>query len=103
MGNQQRGIEGFMKKGNTKIDLVKDLENTKPSIERDEIIQKAKIGYYHDFESELALPKTQLHLDLVKAGLFDIDKKMQNGDYDNESPSPEENKRLMDLLKKGGN
>lgn len=83
--------------GNTKVELVQDLENTTPTLERDEIIQKARAGYYHDFESPYATPKMQLHMDLLAAGLKDIDQQMQNGDYDDESPSPEEEKRLKDL------
>lgn len=87
--------------GNTVIDLVQDLEkklaspmrpvgelNTK-NYERGikAIIAYAKIGYYHDFITPLGAPKIELHTHLLQMGLGDIDKKMQNGDYDDESPS----------------
>lgn len=48
----------------------------------EQMIEWAKEGYYHDFESELATPKMQLHIDLSEVGLTAIDKKMIKGDYD---------------------
>ncbi len=81
--------------GSTRVDLVSDVELawdtapvrglTRRKVERiAEIIRKAKLGYYTDFASPLPAPKIALHQDLLAAGLFDIDKKMQNGDYDND-------------------
>lgn len=73
--------------GNTKTDLVRDLENSVISNEMlpklNAIIKKAKEGFYHDFDTPIATPKMQLHFDLLDAGLTQIDHKMQNGDYDN--------------------
>lgn len=95
--------------GSTKVDLVQDLENElalsvllseEEKAKIPAIIEKAKKGYYHDFESEIATPKTQLHIDLLEAGLPELDRRMQSGMYDDEPPSPEEEKRLMDLLGK---
>jgi len=94
--------------GNTKVDLVRDLKvkmveeyYSEEKVEAiDKMISRAQRGYYHDFETELAAPKMQLHKDLLSLGLDELDKKMQQGAYDDESPSPEEAKRLMDLLKK---
>lgn len=82
--------------GSTTEDLIEDLEKElKYSVLITEeqkakipaIIQKAKEGYYHDFQTPIATPKIQLHQDLLDAGLENLDKKMQNGDYDDESPS----------------
>jgi hypothetical protein len=94
--------------GNTKKDLPEDIVATLYLGKSDyseyqikkanEIVERAKEGYYHDFDSELETPKIQLHKDLLDAGLVDIDKKMQNGDYDDESPTPEQEARLMELL-----
>lgn len=91
--------------GNTKVDLVRDLEEVAQEI-MDEttlnkimrIVRNAERGMYHDFDSELATPKMQLHVDLLAAGLTEIDKKMQNGDYDDESPTSEQEKELMESL-----
>lgn len=93
--------------GSTKTTLVRDLIavlNTSDFTQRKvnkiyQIIRKAKKGVYHDFETTLASPKMQLHLDLVdvgftngqstgskhfkaKTGLALIDDKVKNGDYD---------------------
>lgn len=47
-----------------------------------EIIDKARDGCYHDFESELATPKMQLVKDLQEAGFDDLVEKVKLGDYD---------------------
>jgi len=90
--------------GNTKIDLVKDLESAVIGEEQllkvKTIIKNAKDGYYHDFDTLIATPKIQLHFDLLDAGLVEIDKKMQNGDYDDEYPTQEQEKEMFnDLVK----
>lgn len=88
--------------GNTKTDLVRDLENSVISNEMHPkvraIIEKAKDGFYHDFDTLIATPKMQLHLDLLDAGLNQIDQKMQNGDYDDEEPTPAQEKEMIDSL-----
>jgi len=88
--------------GSTKIELVNDLEKSIISNEMypkvKKIIENARHGYYHDFDTPIATPKTQLHLDLLDAGLTEIDKKMQNGDYDDESPTPEQEKEMFKSL-----
>lgn len=92
--------------GNTKVDLVADLEEVLDTRDMTQvryqktlkIIAKAKKGYYHDFDTPLASPKIQLHIDLLDVNLPDIDQKMQNGDYDDESPTPEQQKELLDLV-----
>lgn len=92
--------------GSTKVELVDDLlkESNRHNLTGEQrrgltaIIKRAKKGYYHDFESELAMPKSQLNIDLLEIGFTGIAKKMQNGEYDDETPSPEEEERLKKLL-----
>ncbi len=79
---------------NTKIELVAELEKIVSQREAigvtdnskiKAIISKAKAGYYHDFETEIATPKVQLVSDLreVKLKLCDdIALKVINGEYD---------------------
>lgn len=94
--------------GSTKVELVKDLlaklKQKLPKEQADAIALmaiRAEKGYYHDFDTDLPVPKMQLHADLLTVGLEDIDQKMQNGDYDDEAPTPEQEKELMaSLLKK---
>lgn len=95
--------------GNTKKDLPEDIvatlymgkrEYSEAQIKRaDEIVERAKTGYYHDFDSELPAPKMQLHADLLEAGLVEIDQKMQNGDYDDEHATPEQEEEMLEQLK----
>lgn len=76
--------------GSTKIELVKDLQMALTRHDLTEVkrmaikvlIKMAKAGRYHDFESDYAAPKMQLHKELVAIGLTEIDQKMINGDYD---------------------
>lgn len=90
--------------GSTKVELVKDLEDAikagkQPAWKIGNIMANAQKGMYHDFDSELATPKMQLHADLLEVGLVEIDQKMQNGDYDDEEPTPEQEREMMqDLL-----
>ncbi len=77
--------------GNTKVGLVKDLENAlalAKGISSDAeknlliLIDRAKKGYYHDFESPLATPKIELVADLRANGLSILAQKVIDGDYD---------------------
>lgn len=94
--------------GNTIVDLPRDLiqphkeSADKPArqLKIKTIIEKAKRGVYHDFKSDLATPKMQLHFDLLDADLVEIDQKMQAGDYDDEPPTEEESRELMEALAK---
>lgn len=102
--------------GNTKVDLVKDLQPYLKKFENQSVkkkklfalMERAQQGYYHDFDTPLAAPKMQLHQDLLELGLTVQDRKMQNGDYDDETPTKEQSKELDDILrdeilkKKGG-
>jgi hypothetical protein len=62
--------------------LVKHLEETPPSPHRDELIKKARAGYYSDFRSPIATPKLQLREDLKAARLGDLARNVMEGVYD---------------------
>lgn len=66
----------------TKTDLVADLLHKPESKKRTELIDKAKEGYYHDFETPIATPKVQLVQDLEAAGFIDLAIKVKDGEYD---------------------
>lgn len=92
--------------GNTKVELVKDLaEKLKQKLPTEqanaiaEIMMRAESGYYHDFDATIAAPKIQLHMDLLAVSLDDIDKKMQNGDYDDEPPTKEQEEEMFEQIK----
>lgn len=79
--------------GNTKTTLVKDLKNelvkrrdlTDEQVEQiHSIIELAKEGHYHDFQSDIAMPKMQLIEDLREAGLTELVQKVADGVYDEE-------------------
>jgi len=92
--------------GNTKKDLLNDLQPylKKFSGSRKErlfeLMERAKDGYYHDFDSPLSMPKYQLNQDLLMLGLTVQAKKVREGEYDDEEPTEEQKKELMDLLTK---
>jgi len=80
--------------GNTKEDLVRDLGSKPPGAARDALIERAKNGTYHDFDSELVAPKIQLAQDLAEVGFADLVQKVIDGDYDDESPSVAQEEEL---------
>lgn len=84
--------------GDTRTDLVKDLEQKDASPKRDELIEKARSGRYHDFDSELVAPKVACARDLQEAGYSDLVEKVINGDYDDESPTVEQEEDLRHSL-----
>jgi hypothetical protein len=47
-----------------------------------EMAEKAKEGYYSDFDSPLPMPITQLVLDLEAAGATDLANQARNGEFD---------------------
>lgn len=61
--------------------LAAELE-TKDSIKYAKIIQRCRSGHYHDFATKAAFPKMDMHKDLLEVGLNDVDKRMQDGDFD---------------------
>ncbi len=61
--------------------LAKELE-TKDATKYVKVIKRCRNGHYHDFASKVAMPKMDMHNDLLEVGLTNIDKQMQNGDFD---------------------
>jgi len=47
-----------------------------------DMADRARAGYYDDFESELAMPIGQLVSDLNGAGKYDLAKRAINGEFD---------------------
>lgn len=84
--------------GNTKTDLVRDLEAKPDSPLRGELIVRARTGYYHDFESKVPAPKVQLAIDLQSAGFEDLVEKVVTGGYDDEAPSTEQVEQMREDL-----
>ena len=92
--------------GTTLKELVSDLQAKPKSTERDYLIILARSGYYHDFQTELAAPKIQLAVDLMKVGYPDLAEKVKQGAYDDEVPTVEQvtqirkdvGSRVFDLL-----
>lgn len=84
--------------GDTKNDLVKDLQEKPPSPERDEIVLKAQAGEYHDFDSPHVAPKIQCAQDLKDADFMDLVAKVVEGAYDDEQPSVEQEEEMRASL-----
>lgn len=61
--------------------LADELE-AKDATKYAKIIQRCRNGHYHDFASNAAMPKMDMHNDLLAAGLTNIDKRMQEGEFD---------------------
>ncbi len=80
--------------GDTKVTLVRDLGTKPQSAARDQLMQRAAMGYYHDFESELETPKVQLYRDLKGAGFDDLAEKVKEGGYDHEPPTLEQQEQM---------
>lgn len=87
--------------GDTKTTLVRDLEDKPQSVLRDRLIARAKAGYYHDFETELATPKVTLVKDLTNLGFDDLAQKVKDGGYDHEPATQAQKDELVELLVKG--
>ena len=84
--------------GDTKTTLVADLEGKPPGVLRDRLIQRAKAGRYHDFDTELATPKVTLYRELLDLGYFDLAQKVKDGGYDHEPPTEAQKAELAALL-----
>jgi hypothetical protein len=61
--------------------LAAELEAQDP-VKYKKIIKRCRNGHYHDFATKVAMPKMEMHNDLLAVGLTDVDKRMQNGDFD---------------------
>lgn len=91
--------------GSTKKELVEDLQEELVAgitpVRRDAInklITQAKQGFYHDFDTPLPMPKVQLHRDLLATELPHLAKRVTEGAYNDEPPTAEQAKELMDML-----
>lgn len=70
-------IKADIKLGN----LAKELE-LRDKTKYAKVIARCRDGSYLDFSSPLATPKMQMHADLLEVGLTDVDKRMQDGEFD---------------------
>lgn len=61
--------------------LADELEKKDP-VKYEKIIKRCRNGHYHDFATKVATPKMDMHTDLLAVGLTDIDKQMQDGEFD---------------------
>lgn len=64
---------------NSKQKLAQALEESKAPTD---FIQRAREGYYSDYDSPLTTPCIQLVMDLTKHGFLDLAKMARNGDFD---------------------
>lgn len=68
----------------SKTTLVQDLEAKPQSRRRDRLIQLARRGHFHDFETSLATPKIELRNALLALGFDDLAQKTIEGAYDDD-------------------
>lgn len=61
--------------------LAEELE-AKDATKYAKIIAHCRNGHYHDFATKIALPKMDMHHDLLEVGLTEVDKRMQDGEFD---------------------
>lgn len=71
-------------KGNTKETLVADLLERPQSEQRDQIIEMAREGKFHDYEAEVSTPKQLLIDILARFGFPDLAGKARDGGYNDE-------------------
>lgn len=67
------------------MNLMKTKERLAEVLEREglkEMAEKARQGYYDDYESMLATPITQLVIDLTLAGKKELAGRAKNGEFD---------------------
>lgn len=84
--------------GATTKELIEDLWKKPYSLKRKYIEDRAKAGVYHDFDTELELPKIQLVTDLRAAGFEDLAQKALDGAYDDERPTAEQIEEMRQEL-----
>lgn len=83
--------------------LVEEL-TAKDEVKYASIIDKAKKMVYHDFKSELAMPKVELVKDLAPfPELFDIMDAVKEGDYDEPPDESDKEDMRKDLRADGAN
>ena len=91
--------------GSTTKELVDELQKIKGAKESrvvQVLIDKARRGHYHDFMSPLETPKIQLVKDLGAMGFADLARRVMNGDFDDEYPSPDHQAEFDRVLKRNG-
>lgn len=72
-------------KKDTRIHLVAELEKLERTPAIEEMIQEAKAGEYHDFKNQkYACGKVAVSGKLRAAGLIDLAKRVENGEFDEE-------------------
>jgi hypothetical protein len=97
----------------TKTDLVAELsadldrfpKRYRECVER--VIERAKQGVYHDFESHLPMPKVMLDADLRLLGFDLLAEQVRDGEYDEPATEEQAKEAMQPLLdeltkKKGG-
>jgi hypothetical protein len=85
-------------KGDTKKTLVEDLLAKPASPNRDQLIEMARKGIFHDFESELLGPKLILYEMLMRFGYPDLACKARDGGYDDEPATVEQVEEMRSEL-----
>ncbi len=88
----------------TEVELINVLEasltrKNKTAVRR--IMVKAKQGHYHDFKSNMMMPKVTLIRDLQQVGLVEIADRVRDGEFDEEYPSPEQERHFNEVLRHG--
>lgn len=61
--------------------LADELEAKDP-LKYKKVIHRCRTGHYHDFATKAATPKMDMHVDLLAVGLEDVDRRMQDGEFD---------------------
>jgi hypothetical protein len=80
--------------GDTKTTLVEDLLARPPSADREQIIEMARRGAFHDYESDIATPKLALIDMLARFGYPDLAGKARDGGYGNERATLEQTEEM---------
>jgi hypothetical protein len=81
-------------KGNTKETLYADLLERPQSEHRDQLIEMARAGKFHDYESEVSNPKALLIDILARFGFPDLAGKARDGGYNDEHATLEQTEEL---------
>jgi hypothetical protein len=80
--------------GDTKTTLVEDLLARPATEHRDQIIEMARRGAFHDYESDVATPKLMLIDCLARFGYPDLAGKARDGGYGNEHATLEQTEEM---------
>src|SRR4051812_18934000 len=85
------------KRLSTMVELVEELEKLPRTPAIQELIEEAKAGEYHDYKSnKYACGKLESSRKLRAAGLIDLAKRIENGDFDEEADA--EDRVMLDKL-----